>query len=352
MGQFGPALLLLEEALALAEKGVGPAHKNTRTIMNRLATLRRETGEPDEDLCRRLLALRETALGASHPETVASMNDLASLLAGQAVRQRAQESLDNEFAAGEASAAAAADAALGIKAWKQQTAEDEAREAREAEAAQAAREEAAAAEADKAAAAARLAANEADPDWEPESVLLCRQALLLREQQLGPMHKSTLISMLTLSNTLLQAKRPDEELARRVVALHRKVCGARCPRTLTAMASLANLLNEAGRPDEALARQVLVLQEEKLGLADGGTLMSMFNLALLLKAVSAADPRDRHKIKEAAEILQRARPLFAKCYGANHVYTDRVKRMIVLCASQEHNLYAEANGQLQRVSNV
>jgi tetratricopeptide (TPR) repeat protein len=68
---FAEAAPLLERALAIREKALGPEHPETATSLHSLAGLYRDQGRPGEaaPLYQRALAIDEKALGPEHPET-------------------------------------------------------------------------------------------------------------------------------------------------------------------------------------------------------------------------------------------------------------------------------------------
>ena len=83
---YGPALyqtasLLLQRALAIAEKAQGPEHPDTGTCLNNLALLYESMGDYAAalPLFKRALAITEKARGPEHPDTGTSLNNLALL---------------------------------------------------------------------------------------------------------------------------------------------------------------------------------------------------------------------------------------------------------------------------------
>jgi tetratricopeptide (TPR) repeat protein len=81
-GGFTAARPLLERALAIREKALGPEHPETAESLNWLATLLYAQGDftAARPLCERALAIREKALGPEHPKTAESLNWLGILL--------------------------------------------------------------------------------------------------------------------------------------------------------------------------------------------------------------------------------------------------------------------------------
>ena len=76
---------LLERALAIYEKALGPEHRNTANSLNNLALLLRAQGDlaGARPLLERAVAIHEKALGPEHPAIAASLNSLAGLQQAQ-----------------------------------------------------------------------------------------------------------------------------------------------------------------------------------------------------------------------------------------------------------------------------
>jgi CHAT domain-containing protein len=72
---------LLERALAIREKALGPQHTDTALSLINLAVVYQAAGADAkaEPLYQRALAIREKALGPEHPDTAAALNVLAEL---------------------------------------------------------------------------------------------------------------------------------------------------------------------------------------------------------------------------------------------------------------------------------
>ncbi len=84
-GEYAAARPLLERALAIRERTLGPEHLETARSLDRLAKLLSYQGEYETAclLYLRALAVYERTLGPDHPETAASLDHLAGLLATQ-----------------------------------------------------------------------------------------------------------------------------------------------------------------------------------------------------------------------------------------------------------------------------
>src|SRR5262249_42468237 len=80
-GLYTEAEPLLERALSIGERVLGPEHPETGETLNDLALLywRRGRNGEAEPLLERALSIRERALGPEHPETGDTLNNLAGL---------------------------------------------------------------------------------------------------------------------------------------------------------------------------------------------------------------------------------------------------------------------------------
>ena len=80
-GDYAKALPLLERALAILEKALGPEHSDVATTLNNLAELYRAQGDNAKalPLYERALAIYEKALEPEHPDVPKTLNNLALL---------------------------------------------------------------------------------------------------------------------------------------------------------------------------------------------------------------------------------------------------------------------------------
>lgn len=81
LGAYEEASTLFEAALQLSEATHGPGHEMTATLLNNLALVLRDCGEPSQarPLHRRALAVREAVFGPGHPEVAVSLGNLANV---------------------------------------------------------------------------------------------------------------------------------------------------------------------------------------------------------------------------------------------------------------------------------
>ncbi|CAF3854894.1 unnamed protein product [Rotaria magnacalcarata] len=83
--KFKEAGVLLNDALAIREKTLGPDHPAVAATLNNLAVLygKRNKFRDAEVLCKRALEIREKCLGSSHPDVAKQLNNLALLCQNQ-----------------------------------------------------------------------------------------------------------------------------------------------------------------------------------------------------------------------------------------------------------------------------
>ncbi len=81
-GKYAQVEPLLQRALAIGEKALGPGHPAVATRLNNLAALYDEQGKytEAEPLYRRTLAIVEKALGPEHPQVATVLENYAALL--------------------------------------------------------------------------------------------------------------------------------------------------------------------------------------------------------------------------------------------------------------------------------
>ncbi|KAI3323837.1 TPR-like protein [Xylariaceae sp. AK1471] len=144
-----------------------------------------------------------------------------------------------------------------------------------------------------------------------------RQALHLREEDLGRKHPDTLTSMNNLAIVVhsLGKYEEAEQMHRQTLQFQEEELGPKHPETLTSMNNLASLLNSQGKYDEAeqMHRQALQLKKEKLGPKHPDTLISMDNLGLVLN--------NQGKYEEAEKMHRQALHLREKELGPKHPNT-------------------------------
>jgi tetratricopeptide (TPR) repeat protein len=151
-----------------------------------------------------------------------------------------------------------------------------------------------------------------------EAEPLYRQALAIREMQLGPDHPDTASSLNNLA-TLYddQGKYTEAEpLDRRALAICEKQLGPDHPYTASSLNNLAYLYNAQGKYTEAepLYRRALAICEKQLGPDHPYTASSLNNLAMLYNA--------QGKYAEAEPLLRRALAIKEQKLGVAHPSTQ------------------------------
>jgi tetratricopeptide (TPR) repeat protein len=99
-GKRAAARPLLERALAIYERALGPDHPDTAQSLNNLAMLLGDQGElaAASPLLERAVAISERALGPDHPNTATGLTNLASLLGDQGELAAARPLLERALA--------------------------------------------------------------------------------------------------------------------------------------------------------------------------------------------------------------------------------------------------------------
>ncbi len=242
-GDYAAAEPLFRQALAINEKALGPNDLFVAVNLNNLAVLLEDKGDyaGAEPLYQRALAIREKALGLDHPDVAQSLNNLAKLF------------------------------------WEKG---DYAR---------------------------------AEP--------LFRQSLAIREKALGTDHPSVAVALNNLAE-LLEAKGDyagAEPLYRRSLAIREKSLGPDHPSVATALNNLAELLEANGdyAAAEPLFRRALAIDEKALGPNHPGVAINLANLARMLQ--------DNGDYAGAEPLYRRALAIDEKALGPDHPSTRQTK---------------------------
>jgi tetratricopeptide (TPR) repeat protein len=325
LAAYAQARPLIERALAIREKALGPEHPDTATSLNNLARLLQNQGDPAgaRPLCERALAIFEKALGPEHPHTATSLATLARLLLDQGDLAGARSPHERVLTI--------AEKALGPE--HPETASslnnlasllldqgDLAGARPLYERALAIREKVLGPEHPYTAMSlnnlARLLGDQGDL---AEARPLIERALAIFEKSLGPEHPETAISLNNLAGLLLDqgdlaGARP---LYERALAIFEKVLGPEHPGTATSLNNLARLLQNQG--DLAGARplyeRALVIYEKALGSEHPNIAASLHNLARLLQ--------DGGDLAGARPLIERALVIYEKALGPEHPSTGR-----------------------------
>jgi serine/threonine-protein kinase len=242
-----------EEALAYAEKIVGPDHPSLATVLNNLGNVRRDMNDLPGALAvhERALAIREKALGPEHPAVAQSSNNLGLVLewmddypAARAAYQRALDVWERALGPDHPDVAQAANNLGGLLEemgdWDDAAAFDER--------ALAVREKTLGPDhPDIAQSLVNLAAVASDRGDHERAVSLCQRALAVSEKALGSTHHDLAYSLACIG-------RADVRLARYDAAS-------------TVLARALAIVDVPGAKDELLGQ--VLLGEGELALARG-----------------------------------------------------------------------------------
>ncbi len=257
-----------------SEQMLGPAHHDTLTARNHLATAYRAAGRLEEaiPLCERTLADAEQVLGLAHPDTLIARNNLARVY-------RAAGQLDEAIPLYERNLADS-ERVLGPT-------DPETMKSRNH------------------LADAYRTAGQLD-----EAIPIFEGNLVLREQVLGPTHRSTLTSRNDLARAYEAAGRLEEAvpLYERNLADRGHVFGKTHPKTLKSRNNLAHAYQAAGQLDKAipLYESTLADREEVLGQTHPDTLKARHNLACAYRAsgrLAEASALHRRTLADAEQVL-------------------------------------------------
>jgi tetratricopeptide (TPR) repeat protein len=244
---------LYERALTIYEADLGPHHPRTATTLSNLANVLRAQGDLDaaRPLQQRALHIRETRLGGDHPHTARSLHDLAEVLYDQGDLAGARP--------------------------------------------------------------------------------LFERALAIRETRQGADHPDTAHSLSNLANVL--ADQGDLERARtlheRVLAIREARLGGDHPHTARSLNALAEVLHAQGNLDAArrLHERGLRIREARLGGDHPHTARSLNDLARVLHA--------QGNLELARRLHERARAIYQTRLGADHPDTaDSLSYLAVVLHAQ------------------
>jgi serine/threonine protein kinase/tetratricopeptide (TPR) repeat protein len=301
LGLYSRAQPLLERALEIQRRTLGPRNPDTLKSMAELASVRASEGHyaESEKLIREILDTRRRVLGPEHPDTLSSMNDLAVALRGEG-RYAEAENLERETLDIQRRVLGPDDRYTLIS-------------------------------------MSNLALTLMDEGQYAESEKLNRQILDIRRRVFGPEHPDTLKSMTNVAVALMDEGRyaEAETLERETLDIQSRVLGPEHPETLREMGYLALTLMDEGRYAEAekLERQALDIQRRVLVPDHPDTLNSMSLLADTL----ADEGQYGESEKLNREILQIRR----RVLGPQHANT--ISAMNNLAADLSHeNRYGEA----------
>ncbi len=326
------ALLLIQRALAICERQLGPEHPDCASSLNNLAVLYRTLGKyaQAEPLYQRALAIREQQLGADHPKTALSLNNLAVCYQSQGkyaeaepLFRRALNLREQQLGPDHPDTAQGLSNLAGIYRALGKYAEAEPLFVH----AIAIREQRLGADhPDTANSLGNLALLYQEQGKYSEAESLYRRALAIREQQLGPDHPDTAQSLNNLAVLYdVQGKYAEAEpLYRRALAIREQLLGAGHPHTILSMDNLAGNYRDQGKYAEAepLYRRVLSMREHTLEPHHADLANTLHGFAALREA--------QGDLQEAVSLYQRALTIREHAHGLLHPKTTNTRKR--LCA--------------------
>jgi non-specific serine/threonine protein kinase/serine/threonine-protein kinase len=250
LGLYSQSQLLLEQAVEIDRRVLGPKNPQTLRLMSDMAWLLSREGKfaEAEKLQRETLEVQRQVLGGEHPDTLKSMRHLGAILGDEGHYAEA-EKLNREL--------------LDIE---RRVLGPEHR--------------------DTLATLNNLALDLERQRHYAEAEKLDRELLDVKIRVFGPEHPDTLMTMTNLAPVLVREKHyaEAEKLYSEVMDADRRVLGPEHPSTLVAIEDLAWTLQMEGRyaDSEKLGREVLDTQRRVLGPEHPDTLLTVGTLALTL----------------------------------------------------------------------
>jgi tetratricopeptide (TPR) repeat protein len=276
--QYVEAETLMEHAVAINERILGPSHLDLATNYNNLALLYHDQGkyELSEALLQRALAIREKVLESNHPKIAMSLNNLATHYYNQGEYQQAeplyQRALSiNEQILGPNHPGVATNLNNLAELYRIQGKYEQA---------------------------------------EP----LYQRALTIREQSLDSHHPDVAQSLNNLAGLYIDQGKYDqaESLYQRALSINEQILGPNHPGVAINLNNLAELYRIQGKYEQAepLYQRALAIFEQTLGPDHPNVAQSLNNLALLNK--------NQGKYEQAEPLYQRALAIFEQKLGPNH----------------------------------
>lgn len=147
-----------------------------------------------------------------------------------------------------------------------------------------------------------------------EAETMCRVALAITEQRLGPEHHETAICLNNLALSLYAANKlaKAEPLFRRALDIDEQFFGRSHLEITAVLSNLAQLLQDTNRLAEAepLMIRTLAIREQNLGSDHPRVANSLVDLAALFQATNRLD--------EAEPLLRRAQTIYERSLGPKH----------------------------------
>lgn len=266
LGLYDRAHTLMEHAVAIQKRALGPENPETLRSMSLLGVVLENQAryEESERVLREALAGQDKVLGADHPETMETVGYLSDTLEMEGRIAEAEGLIRRTLAHQQRTLGPENPATLR--------------------------------------AMRSLGRNLLDQGHYADAEKLDRSTIALEEHALGPDHPGTLFSKNQLALALQDEGRyPDaEKLFREVLVASTRVLGPDHDNTRAALANVGEVLEQQGRlaEAEAIQRQELAATSRAEGLDNPDTLLSESNLAVTLGK--------EHKLDESEKLLRAA----------------------------------------------
>ena len=351
--KYDEARSLIERALEIRERVLGPNHRDVAAAIHNLAAIYRSKGEygKAEPLYQRALEIWEKVLGPEHPDVALAINNLANTYNSKGDYARAEEfylrALDIwEKALGpEHLEVAQSLHNLGVIYYtKGQYAKAESFYRR----ALGIKEGALGPEHLD---VARTINNLAILYYQSEDYVKAEQfmqrALTIREKALGPEHPDVAIAFNNLA--LFYYERGDdvkaEPLYRRALEIWEKTLGREHPRVSIVLLNLARVYQDRGAyaRAEPLLQRALTIDEKALGPEHPDVAFSLNNLAIL--------HYNKGEYARAEPLLQRALNIREKALGPQHIDVARSLNSLARLYGQKGD-YARAEQYYKRALTI
>jgi CHAT domain-containing protein len=278
LGQYDKALPLQQRALEINENALKPGHPDIAWSLNNLASTYRHLALYDRalPLQQRALAMREKVLGPEHPDTAWSLNNLASTYGHLAQHDKALPLRQRALTIFEKTCGPEhPDTAAGLNS---------------------------------------LASTYGRLGQHDKALPLRQRALLIIEKARGPEHPNTAWSLNNLATTDDRLGWHDKALPlrQRALAIFEKTVGSAHPDTATSLNNLATTYGNLAQHDKALPLQkrALAIHENVLGPEHPDTAWSLNNLASIYSHLEYHD--------KALPLQQRALAIREKVLGPDH----------------------------------
>jgi tetratricopeptide (TPR) repeat protein len=276
--RFSDADPLIQGALGIWERALGPDHPDVATGLNSLAALYKNQGKyaQAEPLFPRALAIDEKALGPNHPGVARDLNNLAALYDDEGKYAEAEPLYQRALAIFEK--------VLGPE------------------------------HPDLTTSLNNLAVLYYEQGKYAQAEPLFQRALAIREKALGPDHPDVAYSLNNLAALYKnQGKYAQAEpLFQRALAIWEKALGPDHPNVAKSLNNLAALYDDQRKYAQAepLYQRALTIDEKALGPNHPGVARDLNNLALLYK--------EQAKYAEAEPLYKRALAIWEKALGPEH----------------------------------